>query len=220
MRQGVTLGIFVEVKVGHLRWGLQPGEEAVKLAKEVATLPGLRFDGLQAYHGSGGHIHDAKERTAYARATMEAAVATRRAIEAAGLPCPIVSGTGTGTFYSVLDLAGLTELQVGTYVLMDWAFQERTGDLFGIALTVLATVISATNDQFVLDVGLKGMGNRNGAPRLPGLSGYEVLSYNAEEHTIVQLLPGHQLTDWVINCVCVAESCQCNHESLSSGRRA
>src|SRR5581483_5547497 len=76
--------------------------------------------------------------------------------------------------------------------IMDWAFQERIGNSFEIALTVMATVIATTADQFVLDVGLKAMGNRNGAPRIPSLTDYEVLSYNAEEHTIVRL-PGHKL---------------------------
>jgi D-serine deaminase-like pyridoxal phosphate-dependent protein len=190
-RQGAQVGVLVEINIGHQRWGVAPGEPAVTLAHEVAAMPGLRFDGLQAYHGSGAHLPDAK-RPGYARSTMDLAVATRRAIEASGLDCPIVSGTGTGTFSSTLGLSGLTELQVGTYVLMDWAFQERTGDLFEIALTVLATVISATSDRLVLDVGLKGLGNRSGAPRFPDLADYEVLQFAAEEHTIVRA-PRHGL---------------------------
>jgi len=191
-QQGATVGVLVEISVGHLRWGLTPGKDVVDLAKQVAAMPGLRFDGLQAYHGSGGHIADVGERAKYARSTMESAVETRRLIEASGLKCPIISGTGTSTFGSVLDMTGVTELQVGTYVLMDWSFQERTGDMFGIALTVLATVINTSHDQFVLDVGMKGMGNRGGAPRIRELTGYEVLQYNAEEHTIVRL-PGHKV---------------------------
>lgn len=191
-RQGTRIGVLVEIEIGHLRWGVAPGKDALSLAKQVAETPGLRFDGLQAYHGGGGHICDDAERAAYARQTMNLAIETRRLIEASGLPCPIVSGTGTSTFRAVVDLAGLTELQVGSYVLMDWAFKERTGDLFEIALTVLATVIATSSDQFVLDVGMKGLGNRGGAPRFPDLDDYEVLQYNAEEHTIVRL-PRHGL---------------------------
>lgn len=191
-RQGTRVGVLVEIEVGHLRWGVAPGKEAVTLAKQVAAMPGLRFDGLQAYHGGGSHILDDSERAEYARQTMNLAVETRHLIEASGLPCRIVSGTGTGTFRAVLDLVGLTELQVGTYVLMDWDFKERTGELFEIALTVLATVIAVSNDQFVLDVGMKGLGNRSGPPRFPALAGYEVLQHNAEEHTIVRL-PRHNL---------------------------
>jgi D-serine deaminase-like pyridoxal phosphate-dependent protein len=92
----------------------------------------------------------------------------------------------------VLDLPGVTELQMGTYPLMDWAFRERTGDLFEIALTVLATVISTSGDRFVLDVGLKGLGNKTGPPRLLGLDGYQVVTYHAEEHTVVSAA-GHRL---------------------------
>ncbi len=39
-------------------------------------MPGLRFDGLQAYHGGGSHIHDDGERASYARQTMNLAVET------------------------------------------------------------------------------------------------------------------------------------------------
>lgn len=191
-RQGATIGVLVELSIGQLRWGLEPGPAAVMLAQQIAALPGLRFDGLQAYHGSGGHLPDAGARAEYSRTTMHAAVATRRLIELRGLPCPIVSGTGTSTFAAVLHLPGLTELQIGTYALMDWTFQERTGNLFQIALTVLATVINATRDQFVLDVGMKGVSNRSGPARLPELTGYEVVPGYSEEHTLVRL-PGHKV---------------------------
>ena len=191
-RQGATVGVLVELSIGQLRWGLEPGPAVVTLAQQIAALPGLRFDGLQAYHGSGGHLPDAGARAEYSCTTMHAAVAMRQLIEARGLPCPIVSGTGTSTFAAVLGLAGLTELQIGTYALMDWTFQERTGNLFEIALTVLATVINATPDQFVLDVGMKGVSNRNGPARLPALTGYAVVPGFSEEHTLVRQ-PGHKV---------------------------
>lgn len=191
-RQGATVGVLVELGLGHMRWGLEPGPAVVTLVQQIAALPGLRFDGLQAYHGSGGHLPDANAWAEYSRTTMQAAVATRRFIEVSGLPCPIVSGTGTSTFAAVLNLAGLTEIQIGTYALMDWTFQERTTNLFQIALTVLATVINTTPDQFVLDVGMKGVSNRSGPARLPELTGYEVVPSFSEEHTLVRL-PGHRV---------------------------
>ncbi|MSU69875.1 MAG: DSD1 family PLP-dependent enzyme [Opitutaceae bacterium] len=191
-RQGAQVGVLVELAIGHRRWGVAPGEPAVALARQISAMPGLRFDGLEAYHGSCAHLPDAAARGAYARRTMELAVETRQLIEAGGLSCPIVSGAGTGTFRAVLDLAGVTELQLGSYVLMDWAFQERVGDLFEIALMVWATVISVSRDEFVIDVGLKGLGNKAGPPRFPDLAGGEVLQFAAEEHTVVRA-PRHGL---------------------------
>jgi D-serine deaminase-like pyridoxal phosphate-dependent protein len=123
---------------------------------------------------------------------MERAVETRLEIEGNGLPCPIVSGGGTGTFQAVLDLAGVTELQLGSYVLMDWAFQERVGPIFEIALMVFTTVISASRHRFVIDVGMKGLGNKAGPPRFPDLATFDVLQFSAEEHTVVSA-PGHRL---------------------------
>jgi D-serine deaminase-like pyridoxal phosphate-dependent protein len=192
IRQGARVGVLAEIKIAPKRWGLPPGDEAVAFVRQIAALPGLRFDGLQAYYGGLAHLHDAAERDKCALRSMELAVETRRRIEAAGIACPILSGAGTGTFWAVLDLPGVTELQLGSYVLMDWDFRTRTGDRFQIALSVLATVISASGDEFVLDVGVKGLGNKLGPPRLFGQQGYEVLQHAAEEHTVVRS-PGHRL---------------------------
>ena len=192
-RAGATIGALLEIDIGHNRWGVAPDESAVAMARQISGLAGLRFDGLQAYHGSAGFLPGAEERDAYARTTTEKAMTTRRLLEANGLPCSIVSGAGTGTFRAILNPTGMTELQLGTYVVMDWVFQERIGPLFEIALTVLASVISVSGDRFVIDVGIKGLGNKLGPPRFPELPGCEVTQYAAEEHTVARA-PGHGLS--------------------------
>ena len=185
-RQGEKVGVLIELNVGHNRWGVVHGEQAAALALEIASMRAVSFRGLQAYHGSGGHILDPVERTSYARNTMEVVRQVSEIITAQGLQCPVVSGAGTGTFLAVLDQGILTELQLGGYLLMDWQFQERMDDLFEVALTVLATVINTSDNCFVIDVGLKGLGNKGGAPRLLGLRHYEVIQWAAEEHTVVK----------------------------------
>src|SRR5262249_53548749 len=44
---GVTIGVLVEVNLGMDRCGVEPGEEAVPLARRVHAGEGLRFRGLQ-----------------------------------------------------------------------------------------------------------------------------------------------------------------------------
>ena len=61
---GVAIDVLVEVDVGSGRCGVAPGEEAVALAKRVSATDGLRFAGLQAYHGRAQHIRDHAERDA------------------------------------------------------------------------------------------------------------------------------------------------------------
>ena len=97
------------------RCGAEPG---VALARHVAAQPGLRFAGLQAYQGRAQHIREIEKRR---EAIAEAVDRVRRTIEglrAAGLPCEIVSGAGTGTFRFETESGVYTELQAGSYAFM------------------------------------------------------------------------------------------------------
>ena len=74
----------------------------------------------------------------------------------------IVSAGGTGTF----DLhanTGITELQAGSYALMDTHY-GRQGLPFEQALFVVGTVISVSDGWSVADVGLKSLGMDHGNP--------------------------------------------------------
>ncbi len=76
----------------------------------------------------------------------------------------IVSAGGTGTF-DVHDR--ITELQAGSYALMDSHYASR-GLPFAQALFVVGTVISATSQWAVADVGLKSLGMDHGNPTVEG----------------------------------------------------
>ncbi len=76
----------------------------------------------------------------------------------------VVSAGGTGT-YAVNTWA--TEIQAGSYALMDTAYGELELP-FAQALTVLATVVSVSPGWAVADVGLKSLGMDHGNPTIPG----------------------------------------------------
>src|SRR4029078_8937492 len=68
--QGVTLDVLVEVNTGMNRCGVEPGEQAVSLAKVAADLPGIRFRGIQAYEGHLVNVTEIEYRVALGQASL------------------------------------------------------------------------------------------------------------------------------------------------------
>jgi D-serine deaminase-like pyridoxal phosphate-dependent protein len=182
---GVSLGILVEVDVGMGRCGVAAGQPALELARCVASLPGLRFEGLQGYEGHCVDLRDETERTEKTQASLKLLVDTRRLIESSGMRVKIVSGGGTGTYTITGNCDGIDEVQAGSYAAMDWWYGDIRPE-FKQAMSILANVISRPSPAvIVIDVGRKGIGAEWGPPRIKNLAGSEVKSYGSEEHTII-----------------------------------
>ena len=169
-----VVNTLVDVDVGGRRTGVEPGAPAVALARAVASLPGLRFHGLQGYAGQCAHVMGWKERRAASLAAMTPLMEARGLIEQAGLPVEIVAGGSTGTHDIDLELPGLTELQAGSYCVMDLDYRRiggHEGDLltrFEMALTVVTTVVSVpTADRAMVDGGLKAFSTDKPFPPEP-----------------------------------------------------
>ena len=177
---GVVLDVLVDVDVGGRRTGVAPGEDALALARTVAGASALRLRGLQGYAGQCAHVIGWAARREASRAAMAPLMETRRRLEAAGLPVEIVAGASTGTYDIDVELGGLTELQSGSYCVMDLDYRRiggRAGNAltdFEMALTVVATVVSLpTGDRAMVDAGLKAFSTDKPfvpeAVELPGL---------------------------------------------------
>src|SRR5512132_1285293 len=145
---GVTLNVLVDVNVGGRRTGLEPGEPALALGRLVSEQRALRLRGLQGYAGHCAHVIGWAARREASHAAMAPLMDTRKRFEAAGLPVEIVAGGSTGTHDIDVELAGLTELQSGSYCVMDVDYRRiggRDGEMltsFEMALTVATTVVS------------------------------------------------------------------------------
>ena len=193
-RAGATLDVYVEVDVGAHRCGVAPGEPALALAREIAARPGLRFAGLQAYHGAAQHLRTMGERRAAIARAASAANQTRRLIESEGIACPSVTGAGSGSFMFEIETGVFDEIQPGSYVFMDadYAKNEWAAPLprFEHALFVLATVMSRpASDRAVLDAGLKALAVDSGLPLVwerPGLR----YARASDEHGVVDIVAG------------------------------
>jgi D-threonine aldolase len=177
---GVTIGVLIEVDIGMRRCGVPPGEPAVALARRIQNTRGLRFDGLQAYEGHLVTLPNFEERRQKVTEAMHPLLQIRQSLQAAGLPCPIVSGGGSGTYDITGNLEVVNELQAGSYALMDNSYKKVRPE-FRNALSVLTTIISSRQDYVVTDVGLKGMGNEFGLPVIAGAPEAKA-RYIAEEH--------------------------------------
>ena len=206
---GTTLGVLVEVATGR-RCGIGTVEEARRLAEEIHAAPGLELRGVQAYMGSAQHLRPPGDREAAIAETAERAAPIRDA-----LGVTHVTGAGTGT-YPIEVASGLwTEIQPGSYVLMDADYaQNQQPPPFRQALHVLGRVISTHDDRVVLDAGHKAVSVDRGPPVAPpGLEPSGI----SDEHTIltvldgapaalrtpIRLVPGHcdptvNLHDWIV----------------------
>ncbi len=111
---GITLPVYVEVNMGGNRCGVEPGEPALGLARQIAEAPHLAFGGLQAYHGSAQHLRGWEERRQAIAQAAEKAGRTRDLLERNGIECPTVTGAGTGSFEFEAASGVYTELQCGS----------------------------------------------------------------------------------------------------------
>jgi D-threonine aldolase len=187
--------VVVDVDVGSLRCGCLP-EDAAHLA-ELARASGVGVRGVMGYEG---HLMMEPELTKESRVS-EAMMKLLTAHETVG--GDVVTGGGTGTF----DVnRWVTELQAGSYTLMDTAY--ATANLpFRQALSLLCTVISVHSGGggwAVCDGGVKALSMDHGNPSIEGA----VVLFCSDEHTTfipepdstsnlpavgdrVQLLPAH-----------------------------
>jgi D-serine deaminase-like pyridoxal phosphate-dependent protein len=190
------LGILVDVDLGQARTGVATLQDGHALARAAARDPRFAFCGLQGYAGHVQHIFDPAERRTAAHDAVALLRTMASVLEADGVPCPIVSGSGTGAHG--YDLAGpYTELQVGSYVFMDADYgrvrQDDGSPLpFTPALFVLATVVSANRDgQVTVDAGTKALAV-NGPPpaHFIGLPAGASYAFSGDEHGAIRLPPG------------------------------
>lgn len=202
---GATVGILVEVDIGMGRCGVAPGRAASALVRAILPLPGLRFDGIQAFEGHAVYVNDPAQRHRMVRQAFEKAIQTRALLHQNGIQVRMLSGGSSSTYRITGCMDGVDEIQAGTYATMDWRYAQMLPE-FEVALSVLTRVISKRPGAAVLDVGLKGAGCEFGPPRIKDCPEVEILSFVSEEHCIVrnapdwrvgqavQLLPSHACT--------------------------
>jgi D-serine deaminase-like pyridoxal phosphate-dependent protein len=183
--EGADLGVLVEVDVGLHRGGVRSREAARRLARHVTTLSRLRLRGVMGYEGHVVTEPDRDIRRQRAGVAMDELAEYVDALRDDGHAIEIVSAGGTNTY----DMTGadqrVTELQAGTYVVMDAAYAPLA-PAFRPALTISGTVVSRQGTTAVLDCGTKSVAVDAAPPTSPVGSVREV----HEEHTLLDVGDG------------------------------
>ncbi len=156
------------------------------------------------YEGHAVGIPTRTERETAVRQSMDRLAGTARMFTAAHLPTDIVSAGGTGSYDISSTFDEITEIQAGSYALMDSDY-GKLGMPFEHAISVLGTVVSrAVPERCVVDCGHKSCTKDHGHPAVKGIDGATVLALNDEHATIaipasstikvgdrVELFPSH-----------------------------
>jgi D-serine deaminase-like pyridoxal phosphate-dependent protein len=189
---GVSIGILVDVNIGQNRCGVSPGSDAVALGRRVVETPPLHLRGLMGYEGHVVGIPDRAAREVATRESLEQLVLSARMFQQAGLPTEIVSTGGTGTFDISSTFDGVTEIQAGSYALMDTDYGKlQLG--FECASYVMGTVISRPSaERCVADCGHKSCTKDHGHPAVREIQGATVTALN-DEHAVISLPPGAEV---------------------------
>ena len=166
LREGATVNVLVDVQIGCGRFGADPGEPSLNLVKHVKSLKGLRFKGVIGVDSNLAGVEPRSQRRAQIRNAEGLLIETKRLIEKSGIQVEEVSTGATGTY----DVSGanpeVTEVEAGSYLLMDSVYHEHVPE-FECALTLLTTVISKHPEgNVVLDAGKASISSVNGPPKL------------------------------------------------------
>jgi 3-hydroxy-D-aspartate aldolase len=196
-RHGVKIGVLIDVDPGLHRSGVADGIQAVQVAEAVCSFPALELVGAQFFCGPQQHIRDYGERHRAIQDLTARLVAVLAALRQAGHAVPIVSGGGTGTHAIDAELGILTELQAGSYVVMDDQYNDcvlrADGEMpFRTALSVEARVISANAAGLAtVDAGIKAFATEGAPPRVLEHP-YETSTYifRGDEHGHIVLPAG------------------------------
>ena len=152
-----ALNVVVDINLGLNRCGIQPGANALALARTVQE-KGLTLCGLMGYQGN-LKLPAGTEKEQLVVSAMQTLASTRRMFELEGLPVEIVSSGGTTDYSIVSESAGVTEVQAGSYLLMD-RWKTQLVEDFAPALSILTTVLHRDeNGQVITDGGIKAMSN-------------------------------------------------------------
>ena len=142
-------------------------DKALEFARFIAGFPNLVLDGVQCYAGHLQHITSGAERNAQSTRLMKKGAEVYRQIAAEFPTCRIFTGTGTGTSAADVMIPEVTDIQVGSYCMMDSEYLavEHTGPQYAPALRMISSVISSNHaGHATIDAGTKSIYVTPGAP--------------------------------------------------------
>lgn len=196
-REGLVQQVFVGLDIGAHRIGARTVADALGLANAINQSTHLALVGVFAYAGTLQHIESFAERAAGVRVANDKLTELVAGIKALGVTELIVSGGGTGTAYIDAGADCYTELQVGSYLLMDVEYgvvelAATNAQPFEQSLWVLTRVIGVNHEGFVTtDAGTKRFSMGGPDPVIGrGAPAGSTYGFQGDEHGRIQLPSG------------------------------
>jgi D-serine deaminase-like pyridoxal phosphate-dependent protein len=211
------LEVWIKINSGLNRCGVEPGQDAVVLAKEISRCPQLALGGIFTH---AGHSYAAASQSDIEKIGLiegQAVVESAIECEREGIPIPVRSVGSTPTYKISGKVPGVTEIRPGNAVFFD-SIQVGLGvtKRENCALTLLASVAGLYKDRVIFDTGSKSLCLDKGAHGNETVQGFghiighpEVtIERLSEEHGIgvfeestslrlndvVQIIPNHACT--------------------------
>lgn len=157
---GKNVPILLKIDTGINRFGVPPGEPALRMARELVQIPGIELIGI-LNHESAFQETSAKGVTRLAFECAAALLATAKLLRKEGIQIRDVATGASTTAQALCHYASLfpeiTEIHPGAYVFGDWMYVNgfaMTEDT--CAVTILVTVVSTpTSNRICIDGGQK-----------------------------------------------------------------
>jgi D-serine deaminase-like pyridoxal phosphate-dependent protein len=155
----------------------------------------LRFQGVHAYHGGAQHIRRIDDRRRAAEAAISKAIRAKEICEAVMNSCDVITGGGTGTFGFEGRSGVFTEIQPGSYLVMDrdygenHSYESKEQPAFEHALFIAATVTGVYEEpsRVVIDAGHKSGAIDCGSPALAPFSLHRLLDPDSRREMPVEV---------------------------------
>lgn len=203
---GDRIPALIEIDGDGHRSGVAPGDAATLVEIGRALTDGAELRGVLIHAGGSYVLDDPDTLAAAAEAERFAAVSAADILRAVGLPCPVVSVGSTPTARFARDLAGVTEVRAGVFMLGD-LYQAGVGSvgIDDIALSVLCSVIGhqPAKGRILVDAGWMAMSRDRGTSGQAIDQGYglvcdvagvvfdDLIMIDAnQEHGVIALRPG------------------------------
>lgn len=151
--------VLIEIEVGENRSGIIEERDFISLVNHIKACKNINLKGIFSHDG---HSYKAKDIKDCERIYNEAQLRTLHFVDIAkGLNIELETvsiGSTPSLMFDFGVMNGITELRVGTYILMDVSQGNAIGSYERCAATVLSTIISKpTSERVITDVGAKGL---------------------------------------------------------------
>lgn len=161
---GKTIPVLLKINTGGDRFGVRPGEPALRMANQLCRLPGIEFQGIYVHETGGKPNPESMERLALEAATM--AAETARLLASEGILTKHVSVGASPTLRAMCALLKkkqfpeITEIHPGHCTIGDiWHMRALANTREACAAAVVCTVVSAADPRYVIiDAGYKTFG--------------------------------------------------------------